>query len=297
MPSLLVKVKKKMSIYAQRRVRSVLDGEYGSVFKGRSIDFDDLRAYSFGDDIKDVDWRATARNGEMLVKRYVAVRKHNIMLVGDIGNSMAALANPKETKKDVALLAAGIIAYIAQRHGDLVGLVAGDSQRIRRFPLKEDTAHLENLLKTYSKSMSISAPESSLTAILTYISRNFRERMMLVVITDATGASGVPEELLKRLAVRHEQMFIIAKDATVTDADFATCEVRDIAREEAILPRFIRSSKKLAMAEAKLNAGIYDGLDKRLKQRGISSVAIGSEAEAVAQIARLMERQKNVRRR
>ena len=51
----LAKVKKKMSIYAKRRVRNVLTGNYGSVFKGRSMDFDDLRAYEYGDDVKDID--------------------------------------------------------------------------------------------------------------------------------------------------------------------------------------------------------------------------------------------------
>ena len=49
-----------MDIFAQRRVRNVLSGNYGSVFKGRSLDFDDLREYNYGDDVKDIDWKATA---------------------------------------------------------------------------------------------------------------------------------------------------------------------------------------------------------------------------------------------
>lgn len=286
-----------MSIYAQRRVRNVLDGEYGSVFKGRSIDFDDLRAYSFGDDMKDVDWKATARNGQMLMRRYVAVRKHNIMLVGDIGRSMTALTNPRETKKEVALLAAGVMAYIAQKHGDLVGLVAGDNQRTRRFPLKENTAHLEHLLKTYDESINARAPASNLAAVLTYVTRSFRERMMLVVITDAAGLASVPEDLIKRLGVRHEQMYIIVRDANVMDRNLIKFEVRDVDRADAVWPRFIRGSRKLMEVVAERDIGMYEAQEKRLRRRGISSVTVGSEAEVVEQIVRLLERQKSVRRR
>ncbi|MGB2787690.1 MAG: DUF58 domain-containing protein, partial [Candidatus Saccharimonadaceae bacterium] len=90
MPSLLVKVKAKMAIHAHEKVRGVLEGEYGSVFKGRSMDFDDLREYVVGDDIKDIDWKATARSGSTLIRRYIAIRKHNIMLVVDTGRDMAA---------------------------------------------------------------------------------------------------------------------------------------------------------------------------------------------------------------
>ena len=56
MPSLFTKVKAKMDLYTHEKVRSLLDGQYGSVFKGRSLDFDDLREYIPGDDIKDIDW-------------------------------------------------------------------------------------------------------------------------------------------------------------------------------------------------------------------------------------------------
>jgi uncharacterized protein (DUF58 family) len=297
MPSLLVKVKKKMSIYAQRRVRNVLDGQYGSVFKGRSIDFDDLRAYNFGDDIKDIDWKATARSGQTLIRRYVAVRKHNIMIVADIGRSMSALANAKDSKRDVSIFAAGVISYIAQKHGDLVGLVAGDSQRVKRFPLKESTAHLENLLKTYHDSIKTTSPASGLIDTLTYVTRNFRERMMLVVIADAAGLDTVPDDLIKRLGVRHEQMYIIVKDASVTDSTLARLPVYDIDTPEDLFPRFIRNSKKLAAAETKAETEAYNRLQKRLDRRGVASAIIASESEVIDQIVRLLERQKRAKHR
>src|ERR1700754_2323679 len=104
MASLSVKVRRKMSIMAHRKVRTALEGEYASVSKGRSMDFDDLREYIIGDDVKDIDWKATARSGSVRIRRYVAIRKHNILLVVDTGRSMAATAPSGECKRDIAVM-------------------------------------------------------------------------------------------------------------------------------------------------------------------------------------------------
>ena len=165
MPSYLVKVRKKMDIYAQRRVRNVLSGNYGSVFKGRSMDFDDLREYNYGDDVKDIDWKATARSRTIMIRRYIAIRKHNIMIVADNGNSMAALAPSGESKAEVAAFCAGVIAYVAQKHGDLVGMVYGNKDGNKRYAMKEDTPYIENFLKKYSQSIKVDGAESDINSV------------------------------------------------------------------------------------------------------------------------------------
>src|ERR1700744_2798531 len=151
MSSLLVKVRRKMSIAAPRKMRSVLDGEYASVYKGRSMDFDDLREYIPGDDVKDIEWRATARSGQVRIKRYVAVRKHNIMFVVDTGRSMAATAPSGECKRDIAVMAAGVLASVAQKHEDLISLTAGDSENVYHMPLRGSRTHIERILQYIDK--------------------------------------------------------------------------------------------------------------------------------------------------
>ena len=114
----------------------MLDGEYGSVFKGRSLDFEDLRAYVPGDEVRDIDWKATARHGSPLIRRYVAVRRQTLLLVTDTGRNMAATSADGEDKKDIAVMALGVLGYLALRHRDVVGLVAGDSTGSRSLPAK-----------------------------------------------------------------------------------------------------------------------------------------------------------------
>src|SRR6478752_5916574 len=171
MASLLQRVKSKMAIFAHRKARGMLDGEYGSVFRGRSLDFDDLRAYVPGDDVRDIDWKASARHGSPLIKRYVAVRRQTVLLVTDTGRNMAAEARDGEPKKDIAVMALGVVGYLAQRHGDVVGLVCGDGLGTRSIPAKAGEAHLERLLREIDSATTLDSGPSRIETQLDHVAR------------------------------------------------------------------------------------------------------------------------------
>ena len=295
MPNHLAKVSKKMSIYAKRRVKNVLSGNYGSVFKGRSMDFDDLRPYEYGDDVKDIDWKASARSRVPMSRRYIAIRKHNIMIVADSGRNMAALAPSGESKIEVATFAASVIAWIANRNDDLVGITFGNSASNTRIALKEGVSHIENCLTKYEKSVSLESDPANLNALLSYISKNFRERMFLFIITDTYNASQVSPELLRRLRVRHEIMIITVEDSDVTNSALAKNEVRDVV-SGARIPTFLRKNRKLQNAEAAMRKNIIDTNTKNFRHLGICSSVLEGTETAVQSIFRMLEEQKHVRR-
>lgn len=293
MPSLLVKVKAKMAIHAHEKVRGVLEGEYGSVFKGRSMDFDDLREYVVGDDIKDIDWKATARSGSTLIRRYIAIRKHNIMLVVDTGRDMAATAVSGDNKKDVAVMAAGGVGYIALKHGDLVGLVAGDSARTQYFPLKGSNPHLERLLQHVNSSTTLQSAPSNLLSQLEYIARTMRRRMMLIVISDDIELTDQYEQVLRRLRAQHEVMWLSIGDASGLDASHEFHDIDDIA----LLPHFVRADKKLKRAYESNETQQLSNNQRRLERLGIVGQRIVGDSDVVSGLFRLLERQKHARRR
>lgn len=119
-----------MGIHAHRKTIELLEGEYSSIHHGRSHDFDDLREYAPGDEVKDIDWKATARSTVPLIKRYIASRQHNIVFLVDTGRGMAAVAESGEPKKEIAIQAVGVLAYLATRHGDRVSMFTGDEEHI-----------------------------------------------------------------------------------------------------------------------------------------------------------------------
>ncbi len=295
MPGYLVKVRKKMDIYAQRRVRNVLSGNYGSVFKGRSMDFDDLREYSYGDDVKDIDWKATARSRSIMIRRYIAIRKHNILIVADSGKSMAALAPSGESKREIAAFCAGVISYVSQKHGDLVGMVYGNKTSNKRYAMKEDTPYIENFLKKYDQSVTIESSESDINSVLTYVSKSFRERMFLIIITDPSSAATLDRDLVRRLNARHEQMYILVEDSPLSNKLLLDEDAADM-NEDVRLPHYFRANKKIAEAEEEFRASINEKIQKGLRRFGIVSTFVDSTEHAIPRIFTMLEEQRRVRR-
>ncbi|WP_285317927.1 DUF58 domain-containing protein [Pseudarthrobacter sp. lyk4-40-TYG-27] len=230
MPSLLQRVKSKMAIFAHRKARGMLDGEYGSVFRGRSLDFDDLRAYVPGDEVRDIDWKASARHGSPLIRRYVAVRRQTVLLVTDTGRNMAAEAKSGEAKKDIAILALGVLGYLALRHGDVVGLVCGDSSTTRSLPAKGGEEHLERLLRHVDTDTRLDGPPSRLQDQLKHVAANVKGRRLLFVVADELPADDATGQLLRRLRAQHEILWL-----TVRDADLAPSsqEIRESSTSDS----------------------------------------------------------------
>lgn len=295
MSSLLVKVKRKMSIQAHRKVRSVLEGEYTSVFKGRSMDFDDLREYVLGDDVKDIEWRATARCGQVRIKRYVAVRKHNIMLVVDTGRSMAATAPSGECKRDIAVMAAGVIASVAQKHEDLVCLTAGNSQYVYHMPLKGSRPHIERMLQYIDTHTTLDSPESNLTNVLDYVTRTTKRRMLLVVISDNLQFAAAQEQLLRRLGAQHELLFIAIDDLDPSADNWNTKSLYDVDLPTA-LPSYIRRQLSVSAAYNALVKNEWRQALRDLEHMRVTSIRIDSEDAVVNQVIRLLEKFKHARR-
>jgi len=295
MASLLVKVRRKMSITAHRKVRGALEGEYASVFKGRSMDFDDLREYILGDDVKDIDWKATARSGQVRIRRYVAIRKHNIMLVVDTGRSMAATAPSGECKRDIAVLAAGVIAAVAQKHDDLVALTAGNGEYVYHMPLKGSRAHIERILQYINTRTTLDAPASNLTNLLDYVRRTIRRRMLLVVISDNLQFAAAQEQLLRRLGAQHELLFIAIDDLDPSNDHWNKQGVYDVD-EPSVLPSFVRRQKDVEKAFQALTQKERQRAHRTLEHIHISSIRIDNEDSVVNQIVKLLEEHKHAKR-
>src|SRR5574344_2814195 len=92
-------LKRYQSVKARKHTARVLDGSYKSIHKGRSMNFDELREYVQGDDIKDIDWKASARSQKLLVRQYIAERKHNVLLVFDTNMNMLGDSDRSEERR------------------------------------------------------------------------------------------------------------------------------------------------------------------------------------------------------
>jgi uncharacterized protein (DUF58 family) len=112
---------REIQIRTGRQVADVLAGEYVSVFKGRGVEFDEVRPYVPGDDVRTIDWKVTARLGEPYVKRYVEERQLSLMLMADVSLSQN-FGSGARSKREAAAELCALLAFSAIRSDDKVGL-------------------------------------------------------------------------------------------------------------------------------------------------------------------------------
>ena len=144
------KIKSNIYIHAKIKTSNFLEGTYKSIYKGKSMNFENLREYVINDDVKNIDWKASARSNNLLVKQFIAEKKHNILLIADSGLKMDAITSKNESKKELALYLMGTIGYIAITNGDYIGMsYAEDKIVYHRF--KNNLPYLEKYLCEYEK--------------------------------------------------------------------------------------------------------------------------------------------------
>ena len=149
----ITKIKANLAIYTKKKTSNILEGSYNSIYKGKSMNFEDLREYVIGDNVKDIDWKASARSNKILIKQYVAEKKHNILFILDTGKKMLADTRELESKKDVALMATGTLAYLINKNGDTFSAIYQGKERIKMFPFKTGLYNIENILTSYERDM------------------------------------------------------------------------------------------------------------------------------------------------
>ncbi len=112
---------REIQVRTGRQVADVLAGEYVSVFKGRGVEFDEVRPYIPGDDVRTIDWNVTARMGAPYVKRYVEERQLTLMLMADVSSSQD-FGSSERSKREVTAELCALLAFSATRNDDKVGL-------------------------------------------------------------------------------------------------------------------------------------------------------------------------------
>jgi uncharacterized protein (DUF58 family) len=112
---------REIQVRTGRQVADVLAGEYVSVFKGRGVEFDEVRPYVPGDDVRTIDWNVTARMGEPYIKRYVEERQLTLMLMADVSASQD-FGSVARSKREATAELCALLAFSATRNNDKVGL-------------------------------------------------------------------------------------------------------------------------------------------------------------------------------
>jgi uncharacterized protein (DUF58 family) len=145
-PKALMSNMRQLEIRTRRMVNDSLAGSYHSVFKGRGMDFDEVREYSPGDEVRTIDWNVTARAGKTFVKKYTEERELTILLVVDISAS-GNFGSAAMAKRDLAAELASVLAFSAIRNSDKVGLILYTDRTERYLPPKKGRRHVLRVVR------------------------------------------------------------------------------------------------------------------------------------------------------
>jgi uncharacterized protein (DUF58 family) len=264
--------------------RGMLEGGRYALLHTRSMEFDDLRPYVPGDDVRDIDWKASARSGHVLIKRFVSEKHHKILLVADAGRNMSALTPSQEAKRDVAAHVLGAIGLITLGRSDQIGMVYGDTRGCVNLQQRRGETHIESMLhRFYGHTLSKPAT-SDIVCQLDYVTTHYRHRMVVVVVSDEPDVDARLDGAVSRLAARHDVMWAMIADmpalGPVDGYDVATG--RYVLDSATVGPRVAAAYRRAEQARA-------HSLDEFMTTHAVPHTVIRGSAEIRRRLVELTE--------
>ena len=221
-----------LQITTRKVVNDVLAGEYGSVFRGRGMEFDEVREYMPGDEIRSIDWNVTARTGHPYVKRFVEERELTVMFLVDLSSS-GAFGSVRKLKNEIAAELCALLAFSAVKNNDKVGMIVF-TDRVEMFiPPKKGTKHVLRVIRELLNFKPRPA-STDIEGALDYLGRITTKRSVVFLVSDFQ-AEGF-EKKMRVLGKRHDLIAVTIVDPReVRLPDVGLIELEDSETGETVL--------------------------------------------------------------
>ncbi|HYK90014.1 MAG TPA: DUF58 domain-containing protein [Acidobacteriota bacterium] len=182
LPKDVIRKIRRIQITTNRLVNESLAGEYHSVFKGRGMEFDEVREYQHGDDVRTIDWNVTSRTGHPFVRRYVEERELTVMLLVDASAS-GSFGSVEKTKGEIAAEISALLAFSAIKNNDRVGALLF-TDRVEKFiPPRRGSNHVLRVIRE----LLFYRPQycgTSIQSALEHLNLVVRKRAVVFLISD-----------------------------------------------------------------------------------------------------------------
>ncbi len=198
---------RRIELRTRRLVNDSFAGEYHSVFKGRGMEFDEVRPYQPGDEIRSIDWNVTARTGSPYVKRYVEERELTVMLVVDASAS-ENFGSVKRFKRELAAELTAVLAFAATTNNDKVGLLIFTDQIELYIPPRKGRKHILRLIRELL-AFEPKHRGTNIKLALDSVNRLLKRKAIVFLVSDFIAN---PDSYRKELAITNQRHDLIAVD-------------------------------------------------------------------------------------
>lgn len=211
----LLKKVRQIEIRTRGLVNQVFSGEYHSVFKGRGMEFSEVREYTIGDDIRSIDWNVTARFGHPYIKIFEEERELTVILLVDLSGSQN-FGTSYATKQQIAAEISAILAFSALKNNDKVGLILFTDKIEKFIPPKKSKSHSLRIIREVL-SFEPTGKGTSISGALEFMNSAVKKRSIVFLISDfmetAQGGTGREyEKILRIVGKKHDLVGIVLSD-------------------------------------------------------------------------------------
>lgn len=227
----VLKEVRRIQIVARRQVNDLLAGEYVSAFHGRGMEFNSVREYVPGDEIRSIDWNVTARTGSPYVKTFREERELTVLIVVDVSAS-GAFGSQRLSKMETAIEVAAVLMFTALKNNDKVGLVFFADDVIKYIPPRKGRGNVLRLIRELLAMEPIKA-ETNITKTLEFLGKVQRRKCVLFLMSDFLGP-----DCSRSLAIANQRHDCVAvtigdpREMTLPDVGFVT--LRDAETDELL---------------------------------------------------------------
>ena len=277
----ILKKVQRIQIVANRAVDDIFAGQYKSVFRGRGMEFDEVREYQPGDDVRMIDWNVTARAGAPFIKRFREERELTVMFMADVSAS-GAFGSGKRSKLDLVVEVAALLMFSALKNNDKVGLVTFCDDVAEYLPPRKGKANVLHLVRQLVAVEPV-ARETNLDAALEFVGRVQKRRAVVFLISDF-----IAPDARRAMAVCGKRHDLIAvnitdpREETLPDVGF----INLIDAETGRLVELDTRHPEVRALFAKRAIDRAESLSGQLKRAGVDELPIGTDEDYVGDLRR-----------
>ncbi|PJA98206.1 MAG: DUF58 domain-containing protein [Ignavibacteriales bacterium CG_4_9_14_3_um_filter_30_11] len=204
----LLKQVRQIEIKTKGLVNHVFSGEYHSIFKGRGMEFSEVREYQVGDDIRSIDWNVTARFGHPYIKVFEEERELTVMLIIDLSGSLN-FGTVNKTKQQIAAELSAILAFSALKNNDKVGLILFTDKIEKFVPPRKGRKHVLRIIREVL-SFEAEGKETNIDMALQFFNNSIKKRSIAFLLSDFIDEGY--EKILRIVSKKHDLIGLVLSD-------------------------------------------------------------------------------------
>ncbi len=270
-----------IQIKTSHLVTELMAGEYVSAFKGRGMEFNTVREYAPGDDVRLIDWNVTARMDQPFIKEYIEERELNVMLMVDVSSS-GEFGSTGKFKNEISAEVASILAFAAIRNNDKIGLIVFSNKVEHYIPPKKGKAHVWNIIRTILNYQ----PEGRLTDLntpLEYLLKIQKRKCIAFLISDFQATNY--ETNVKLARQKHDLVAISISDPRERDLPkIGLINLRDSESGETLL--IDTDNREMTKLLTAYEFEKRDRFKKLFRSMGVDTIEIDTAGSLVEPIIR-----------